>query len=315
MTPNIHDGVEDASDGDAVRGFIDVKYEVARSDTHEPQPPPQHSCPAGLTGHRLRRISKVLKVSDRHNPPPMSDRVVAQLDQLRLRQVRPSKLHAPRRASSRTRRCRSRTQLRSRAPLHQGSPACRLPWRHRAGGGGLRDLPLTRSQSGPPTGITIRSFSCALECKLQTVECLTLIGTEGMGRCGRTIGRLAADMAHPPNRRVPPCADPVSLSQDTTECGRRSLGASVQRRREGRQWRSAVAKPEGRTQVRLGPEARQMGFRRSAPQRTPAQRSRQKKGRRGRAEARRDRRLFALRRPPRDRPLLVICRRAKPGRP
>ena len=32
---------------------------------------------------------------------------------------------------------------------------------------------------GRRSGITIRSFSCALECKLQTVECLTLVGTEG----------------------------------------------------------------------------------------------------------------------------------------
>ena len=33
---------------------------------------------------------------------------------------------------------------------------------------------------GRRSGITIRSFSCALECKLQTVECLTLVGTEGL---------------------------------------------------------------------------------------------------------------------------------------
>ncbi|NCO17004.1 MAG: hypothetical protein GW902_07215, partial [Alphaproteobacteria bacterium] len=29
------------------------------------------------------------------------------------------------------------------------------------------------------SGITIRSFSCALECELQTVRCLTLVGAEG----------------------------------------------------------------------------------------------------------------------------------------
>ena len=34
---------------------------------------------------------------------------------------------------------------------------------------------------GRGSGITFRSFSCALECKLQTVECLTLVGTEGEG--------------------------------------------------------------------------------------------------------------------------------------
>jgi hypothetical protein len=28
--------------------------------------------------------------------------------------------------------------------------------------------------------MTIGSFSCALKCKLQPVECLTIIGTEGM---------------------------------------------------------------------------------------------------------------------------------------
>ena len=27
--------------------------------------------------------------------------------------------------------------------------------------------------------MTMGSFSCALECKLQTVKCLTLVGTEG----------------------------------------------------------------------------------------------------------------------------------------
>ena len=32
---------------------------------------------------------------------------------------------------------------------------------------------------GRRSGITIRSFSRDLECKLQTVECLTLVGTEG----------------------------------------------------------------------------------------------------------------------------------------
>ena len=31
------------------------------------------------------------------------------------------------------------------------------------------------------SGITIRSFSCAIECKLQTVECRTLVGTVGIG--------------------------------------------------------------------------------------------------------------------------------------
>jgi hypothetical protein len=34
---------------------------------------------------------------------------------------------------------------------------------------------------GRRSGITNRSFSCALECKLQTVACLTLVGTEGGG--------------------------------------------------------------------------------------------------------------------------------------
>jgi hypothetical protein len=34
---------------------------------------------------------------------------------------------------------------------------------------------------GRRSGITIRSFSCTLECKLQAVECLTLVGTEGGG--------------------------------------------------------------------------------------------------------------------------------------
>jgi WD40 repeat protein len=32
---------------------------------------------------------------------------------------------------------------------------------------------------GRRSGIAIRSFSCDLECKLQTVKCLTLVGTEG----------------------------------------------------------------------------------------------------------------------------------------
>jgi hypothetical protein len=38
---------------------------------------------------------------------------------------------------------------------------------------------------GRRSGIAIRSFSCAVECKLQTVKCLTLVGTEG-----RRFGRL-----------------------------------------------------------------------------------------------------------------------------
>jgi hypothetical protein len=34
-------------------------------------------------------------------------------------------------------------------------------------------------ESGVREGMTIGSFSCALKCKLQPVECLTIIGTEG----------------------------------------------------------------------------------------------------------------------------------------
>jgi len=34
-------------------------------------------------------------------------------------------------------------------------------------------------ESGGCEGMTIGSFSCALKCKLQPVDCLTLIGTEG----------------------------------------------------------------------------------------------------------------------------------------
>jgi hypothetical protein len=36
-------------------------------------------------------------------------------------------------------------------------------------------------ESGVREGMTIGSFSCALKCKLQPVECLTIIGTEGSG--------------------------------------------------------------------------------------------------------------------------------------
>jgi hypothetical protein len=36
-------------------------------------------------------------------------------------------------------------------------------------------------ESGVREGMTIGSFSCALKCKLQPVECLTIIGTEGDG--------------------------------------------------------------------------------------------------------------------------------------
>jgi len=35
-------------------------------------------------------------------------------------------------------------------------------------------------ESGVREGMTIGSFSCAPKCKLQPVECLTLIGTEGI---------------------------------------------------------------------------------------------------------------------------------------
>jgi len=35
-------------------------------------------------------------------------------------------------------------------------------------------------ESGVREGMTIGSFSCALKCKLQPVECLTIIGTEGV---------------------------------------------------------------------------------------------------------------------------------------
>ena len=34
-------------------------------------------------------------------------------------------------------------------------------------------------EPGRRSGITMGSFSCALKCKLQTVKCLTLVGTEG----------------------------------------------------------------------------------------------------------------------------------------
>ena len=34
-------------------------------------------------------------------------------------------------------------------------------------------------EEGRRSGIAIGSFSCAPECKLQTVKCLTLVGTEG----------------------------------------------------------------------------------------------------------------------------------------
>jgi len=36
--------------------------------------------------------------------------------------------------------------------------------------------------------MTIGSFSCALKCKLQPVECLTIIGTEGTGSVPRPAG-------------------------------------------------------------------------------------------------------------------------------
>ena len=41
---------------------------------------------------------------------------------------------------------------------------------------------------GRRSGMTIRSFTHALECKLQTGECLTLVGTEGFVR--RAISRM-----------------------------------------------------------------------------------------------------------------------------
>lgn len=37
----------------------------------------------------------------------------------------------------------------------------------------------TSDESGVCEGMTINSFSCTLKCKLQRVNCLTLIGTEG----------------------------------------------------------------------------------------------------------------------------------------
>jgi hypothetical protein len=36
-------------------------------------------------------------------------------------------------------------------------------------------------ETGICEGMTICSFSCALKCKLQPLNCLTLIGTEGLG--------------------------------------------------------------------------------------------------------------------------------------
>ena len=46
---------------------------------------------------------------------------------------------------------------------------------------------------GRRSGITVGSISCALECKLQTVKCLTLVGTEGGAPCsaGRRIAWVA----------------------------------------------------------------------------------------------------------------------------
>jgi hypothetical protein len=43
-------------------------------------------------------------------------------------------------------------------------------------------------ESGVREGMTIGSFSCALKCKLQPVECLTIIGTEGTGSVPRPAG-------------------------------------------------------------------------------------------------------------------------------
>ena len=48
-------------------------------------------------------------------------------------------------------------------------------------------------ESGVCEGMTINSFSCALKCKLQPVECLTFIGTEGIEGTA-DIGAVATGM-------------------------------------------------------------------------------------------------------------------------
>jgi len=51
-------------------------------------------------------------------------------------------------------------------------------------------------ESGVREGMTIGSFSCALKCKLQPVECLTIIGTEGQRHWdNQTIETILGDAA------------------------------------------------------------------------------------------------------------------------
>ena len=72
------------------------------------------------------------------------------------------------------RRGDARTQRRQATGGIGLSAAVRAPAAPEVGPGGA-----TGKGLGRRSGITIRSFSCALECKLRTVECLTLVGTEG----------------------------------------------------------------------------------------------------------------------------------------
>jgi len=49
-------------------------------------------------------------------------------------------------------------------------------------------------ESGVREGMTIGSFSCALKCKLQPVECLTIIGTEGPRDLENLVGLGTTDL-------------------------------------------------------------------------------------------------------------------------
>jgi hypothetical protein len=63
---------------------------------------------------------------------------------------------------------------------------------------------------GRCSGITIRSFSCTIECKLQTVECLTLVGTEGLYRLRSLVERCFNKLKN--TRRVATCYDKTAES-------------------------------------------------------------------------------------------------------
>ena len=59
-------------------------------------------------------------------------------------------------------------------------------------------------EEGRRSGMTMGSFSCALKCKLQTVKCLTLVGTEGRSSILPHANGQSANQAMPAEHHARP---------------------------------------------------------------------------------------------------------------